>query len=120
MTSEFAINQIEYGDTVGMGLWSDGHYRQHLRYNAVLAGRSPPVLLPTFPIFYFPIFDGNDTEIRFWLNSHESWHELLRPIANVTGADLSDLDYKNPQYFYEWVDTHNAEHALLDAAFGTG
>ncbi len=118
MTSEFAINQVEYGDVAGMGAWSDGHYRQHLRYNAVLAGRSPSVIIPTFPIFYFPIFGGNPTEIKFWLDSHENWHEQIRPFANITGANFADLDYRNPLYFYEWQDTHNAEHALLDSAFG--
>lgn len=120
MSTEFQPNTVAYGDTAGLGAWSDGHYRQHLRYNAILASQTNPIVLPEFPIFYFPLFGGDEKEIRFWLDSHESWHELLRPIANITSANLADLDYKDPDYFYEWQDTHNAEHTLLDLAFGAG
>jgi hypothetical protein len=115
MTTEFQPNTVVYGDVAGLGAWSDGHFRQHLRYNAVLAKRTPAVVLPEFPIMYF---GGNRQEIRFWLNAHENWHELLRPIAGVTGANLADLDFDDPRYFYSWQDTHNIEHALLDQAFG--
>lgn len=115
MSTEFAINTFEYGDEAGLGQWTIGHYRQHLRYEAVLAGLPTPIIIPTYPIIQF---GGNRTEIRFWLNDHESLHELLRPIANVTGANYADLDYDDPALFYEWIDLHNQEHQLLDVAFG--
>lgn len=120
MSSEFANNTVLYGDVVGIGVWADGHYRQHLRYNDVLAKRTPPVILPDFPIFWFPLFSGTRKEIRFWLDSHEQWHEQLRPVANITGPNFADLDWTKEAYFYDWIDTHNVEHDLLDRAFGTG
>jgi hypothetical protein len=116
MSTEFSPNTVQYGDAAGLGAWSDGHFRQHLRYNAVLAARTPAVVLPEFPILN--AFQGNRQEIRFWLNAHENWHEQLRPFANVSGANLADLDIDNERLFYEWQDTHNIEHALLDQAFG--
>jgi len=117
--TEFAINVVAYGDNAGLGAWLDGHYRQHLKYNSILAGKTPAVVLPEFPILYWPVFGGGSyNEIKTWLDFHENWHEQLRPQANVTGSNLSDLEWTNPQYWYDWIDYHNAEHALLDKAFG--
>jgi hypothetical protein len=115
MSSEFGINEVAFGDAAGMGAYEVGHYRQHLDYQTVLAARTPPVILPVFPIFHF---GGNAEELKFWLNDHEALHELLRPLANVQSVDLSSLDWNNPQLFYVWQDTHKAEHLLLDQAFG--
>jgi hypothetical protein len=118
MASEFQANVVAFGDQPGLGLWSDGHYRQHLRYNGVLAARAPPVVIQTFPILYF--VGLAKPEIVFWLDSHEKWHELIRPYANVSSIDLSGFDITTPNAWYEWQDLHNAEHLLLDQAFGTG
>ena len=52
MSSEFTINEVAFNDPAGMGAYEVGHYRQHLDYQAVLAARSPPIILPTFPIFH--------------------------------------------------------------------
>lgn len=113
--TEFGANLFAFGDNAGRGEWEIGHYRQHLDYQQKLGGQTPPVILPDFPIMRI----GDDpTEIRFWLDAHENLHNLLRPIANVSGADLSQLDWRNPEYFYSWMDSHNAEHALLDQFFG--
>jgi hypothetical protein len=115
MSTEFALNQFEFGDAAGAGEWLTGHVRQHLRYNSVLAARTPPVLLPVFPIM---AVEGGKIGRRSWLEDHQSWHELLRPLANATGVDLSVVDMDNESEFYQWVDAHNAEHAFLDQAFG--
>lgn len=115
MSSEFQINEVAFRDPAGMGAYEVGHYRQHLDYQTVLAARTPPIILPTFPIFHF---GGNAEELRFWLNDHETLHELLRPIANVQSVDLSALNINSAESWYEWVDVHRQEHSLLDAAFG--
>lgn len=114
--TEFSANQFAIGDIGGMSLWEIGHYRQHVDYNNVLAARTPPIILPLFPIIDFISADRD--QFRFWLDAHEKWHEQVRPYANVSGADLSLVDFNNPTSFYEWIDTHNQEHALLDQAFG--
>jgi hypothetical protein len=96
-------------------LWLVGHYRQHLRYNAVLAARSPPVIIDEFPILNL---GDSKREVRFWLDAHQNWHQLIRPFANVSGIDLAQVDFDNKNQFYLWQDDHNAEHRLLDQAFG--
>ena len=113
MSTEFAFNQFQFGDAAGSGIWLIGHYRQHLRYNGVLAARSPPVLIPSFSIL--TIEGGNK---RAWLDAHASWHNLLRPIANVTGIDLAVVDLDDEREFYSWIDAHNLEHQIMDAVFG--
>ena len=119
VSTEFSINEVVYGDRVGMGLWSAGHYRQHLAYNAKLASSGNHVVLADFPIFDFPVFSGaGPREIRFWLEAHENWHEQVRAQTNVTSANLADLDWKVPAYFYDWLQVHFNEHQLIDIALG--
>jgi hypothetical protein len=115
VTTEFRPNLFEFGDVAGSGQWLVGHFRQHLNYNNVLAARTPAVVLAEFPIL---TMEGGHSGRRSWLNSHENWHELVRPFANVTGIDLSTVNLDNEQQFYEWLDIHNFEHSLLDLAFG--
>jgi hypothetical protein len=115
MSTEFAINVFAFGDAAGNGEWLIGHYRNHLQYNAKLAARTPPVLLPEFPIL---AVEGGKIGRRSWLDSHQSWHELLRPLAGATGVDLSTVDLDNENEFTQWMGAHAAEHAFLDQAFG--
>jgi len=115
MTSEFALNVFAFGDAAGNGEWLIGHYRNHLQYNAKLAARTPPVLLPEFPIL---AVEGGKIGRRSWLDSHQNWHELLRPLAGATGVDLSTVDLDNENEFTQWMGAHNAEHAFLDQFFG--
>jgi hypothetical protein len=117
VTSEFSPNLFEFGDIAGNGAWLDGHYRQHLRYNDVLAGQTPPIIINVYPIL---VVQAGELGRKDWLNSHENWHELVRPFANITSIDLSDVDLSDPNKFYEWMDLHNQEHAALDQAFGVG
>lgn len=116
MSRDFIANTVVFGDIPGLGAWEVGHYRQHLDYNAHLAAKTPPVIIPVFPIFR--LVGLTQSEIVFWLDAHENWHEQIRPFANVTGLNLSYFDVRNPDSFYEWQDLHNAEHQLIDQAFG--
>ncbi len=117
MATEFVLNTLEFGDAAGWGTWLVGHFRQHLRYNAVLAGRTPSVQIATFNILQM---GASALEKRFWLDAHQSWHALLRPFANVTGIDLASVDIDDRNQFYGWIDLHNQEHRVLDQAFGVG
>jgi hypothetical protein len=115
LSTEFSPNLFAFGDIAGNGAWLDGHYRQHLRYNAVLAARTPPVIISVYPIM---IVQAGELGRKDWLNSHENWHELIRPYANVTSIDLSEVNLDDPNQFYQWMDLHNQEHGFLDTAFG--
>jgi hypothetical protein len=114
--NQFLPNTFEFGDAAGLGAWLVGHYRQHLAYNVFIAANTnPPTELPEFNIL---TVEGARLGAQTWLNDHESWHELVRPFANVTGVDLSAVDMNKPEDFYEWIDLHNQEHAAIDQAFG--
>ena len=80
--------------------------------NAVLAN---PVILNEYPIMRM---DWQKHNLQEWLDSHEKWHEDVRPFANVTGVDLSIVDFSKPDDWYSWIDEHNQEHQFLDTAFG--
>ena|SRR5215468_1579587 len=115
MASEFQVTQFAYGDEAGFGFWLDSHYRQHLRYNDVLAARTPAQVLPIWDILAIP---SDMSKFRFWLDSHENWHSVVRPFANITGVNLADVDFRSESQFFSWLDLHAAEHAQLDLAFG--
>jgi hypothetical protein len=115
MTSAFQVNLVEFGDTVGWGVWQDDHYRQHLNYNAALAARTPPIIVSAYPIL---VMGDTNTEMRFWLDAHNTWHEIIRQYTNVTGVDLSEVNLKNPSEFYSWIDLHNQEHQIFDQQLG--
>lgn len=115
MPSQFQITNVEWGDMAGFGYWLDTHYQQHLVYNNVLAARTPAVVLPIYNIL---TVDGGQPVLRFWLDSHETWHELVRPFANVVGINLADVDFRDQGQFYQWLDLHAQEHAEIDLALG--
>lgn len=115
MSTEFAFNTFQFGDQAGNGEWLIGHFRQHLRYNNALAGLSPAIIIPVFPIM---TVQAGSLGKREWLDSHEKWHEQIRPFANVTGIDLSLVDLDNSGQFYDWLNLHNLEHQTIDQVFG--
>jgi len=115
MTSEFQLQTFAFGDAAGNGSWLVSHFRNHLQYNNALAALSPPVEIPEFQIM---TVEGGKFGRNVWLSDHQTWHQLIRPFANVTGIDLSIVDMDNESDFYQWMDAHNQEHQLLDLIFG--
>ena len=116
MSTEFFPDTVPPGDPAGFGLWLMGHGRQHLRYVDRLAANMPfPIVIPTFPLF-----DIGETEFqrRTWLDIHQQTHATLRPYANITGVDLSLVDFEDETAWFQWMDVHAAEHRLIDQAFG--
>ena len=112
---EFNIKIAAFGDRAGLGAWEVGHYRQHLHYLDVLAGLSPPVVLPSIPLLSM---GTTELEQRIFLHDNASAHELIRPYANISGIDLSAANLNDADEFSQWMDAHASEHELLDNAFG--
>lgn len=116
MTTEFQANEVVWGDVPGFGAWQIGHARQHLRYLSVIANFASPIILPDVPLFRV---GENKEEVQTWLNTHYfEVHVQLRNITGITGVDFSVVDFTKPDSFYDFVELHNSEHALLDIAFG--
>lgn len=113
--TEFNPTVFLWGDRAGQGRWEMGHYRQHVNYVTHLSNLIIPVLIPDHPLM---TIGQNRLEQKIWLEDHAATHDQLRIQANVTGIDLSEVDFQNEHEFTVWLDAHATEHALIDAAFG--
>lgn len=115
MSTEFAPPIYLFGDRAGQGRWEIGHYRQHLRYQTLLAQQTTPFIIPDHPLI---LMGKTDLERKIWLNDHQNVHNILRARANVSGVDLSQVNFNDPHDFLTWLDAHAVEHSLIDLAFG--
>lgn len=113
--TEFNPTIFLFGDRAGQGRWEVAHYRQHLNYLTHLAKLSPPTLIADHPLM---TIGQNELQRRLWLQDHATTHNILRTYANVTGIDLSTVDFEDQHEFQIWLETHSTEHTLIDAAFG--
>ncbi len=113
--TEFDPSVFLSGDRAGQGRWEVGHYRQHLHYLSHLAALAVPVQVPDHPLL---VIGKTNLERRVWLQDHAQIHNLMRTYANVTGIDLSAVDFDDEEQFSVWLDSHATEHELIDAAFG--
>jgi hypothetical protein len=114
MSTEFNPNIVAFGDRAGLGQWEIGHYRQHLRYLAALAARTPSVILQDHNI----IGMGDGEKRKAWANDHQAAHAALRPLANITGTDYTGYNLDDEDDWNQFMSDHAAEHASLDMAFG--
>ena len=59
---------------------------------------------------------GRNTD---WLLTHYQVHTNISAILGLTGLpDLADVDLKDEQQFYDWMDAHNAEHQKINLILG--
>lgn len=82
---------------------------------AATANLSSPIIIQVYPIM---VVQQGEVGRRDWLNQHEIWHEQIRPYANVTSIDLSQVNLDDPGQFYDWMSLHAQEHDALDTSFG--
>lgn len=117
MATDFQVAVLAYGDGPGFAAWQVGHAFQHERYLKVLAARTPPVILPDVPLFR--VGETKD-EVFSWFQTHYfNVHLPLRQYSGIQGgSDFSYVDLTKPDYFYDFLSDHFAEHQLLDKAFG--
>jgi hypothetical protein len=102
-------------DPAGFGLWRSGHALEHTQMADILRGATPSVMAPAYNIL-----DWRDERefVQQWLVTHEQIHEVLRSVCNVTGTDLSLVDFSQDDQFTEWLDDHAAEHQQFRAVLG--
>ncbi|HKD74052.1 MAG TPA: hypothetical protein VKB76_01100, partial [Ktedonobacterales bacterium] len=110
MPNYFQLNLVLYGDRAGLGAYEVGHFLQHQQYAAILASRG--VILPDYDILHMQ--SVNENAFVWWLNQHQTIHELLAQQSNVSGVDLSFLDPQSPEMWEWWQGAHRAHHAGFD------
>ncbi len=115
MSVTFFNDQVARNDSAGMGVWLTEHFYEHNRFWHILAARTPPVLIPDWPLI-----EWKDDKLhrREWLDVHERVHDALRAQAGITGVDLGIVDFDQDSEFYGWLDLHASEHSQLRQIFG--
>lgn len=115
MTVLFQPDIVAAKDPPGFGFWRSGHYFEHQAMITFCAKLTPAVHIPDYDIYAW----RDEPEIvAQWLQAHNEIHNALRVPANVTGIDLSLVDFKDEDQWLEWHDDHAQEHLLLRNAFG--
>ena len=104
------------GDPAGWGRWLMGHYLEHRQFIASAGAAANPTTVTDWPFLQWSI--SSKSAQAQWLNAHQQVHLQIRAQANVTGDDLSEVDFDDPDQFSEWLDTHSTEHEELRAFYG--
>lgn len=54
-----------------------------------------------------------------WLQFHNAMHQSEADVMGITSfIDLSAVDFRNPDEFYVWMQTHQDAHAIENATLG--
>lgn len=115
MTAFFQPDVVLPKDPAGFGRWLTGHYYEHIVLRQAAAALTTPVIVPDFDIF---AWKDEPNFVTQWLVNHEAMHSQLRVGANLTGIDLSLVDFSNDDEFLEWMDNHRQEHNDLRSIYG--
>lgn len=115
MTINFQPDTCLPKDPAGWGRWLTGHYYEHLVLMQNSAALTLPVNVPDYDILGWrdePEF------VQQWLVNHESIHSQIRFATNVTGIDLSLVDFSVDEEFLGWQDDHALEHLIFRQILG--
>jgi len=111
--TDFAPDQVGFGDLPGYGDWQDGHHREHLAFADAFAIQSVPVLIPPYD---FLSFLTNPTPAN--IGDHQSIHALINARLGLTSIDFGQLDLTNEDDFYSWLGYHATAHQQIRQALG--
>lgn len=111
----FTHDQCLYGDDEGFGYWHDEHWLEHIQFIQIGLGTTPPVFVPSYN---FAQWSWEPELAVRWLAAHSEVHDVLRSLTGISGTDLSVTDLRDETSWYEWMDSHAQEHALLRQALG--
>lgn len=115
MTLNFQPDTCLPKDPAGWGRWLSGHYYEHIVLRQKCAALASPVNVPDYDIFGW---NDDPQFVQQWLVSHESIHNQIRFATNVTGTDLSLVDFSKDEEFLDWQDLHAQEHLTFRQILG--
>jgi hypothetical protein len=115
MMPQFQPDQVTFNDIAGLGMWDDGHFREHQQFVQVLAQRTPPILLDNYDFLQMLTSGNARASIT---ETHSKAHEQLRQITGVAGTDYSGYDLSKQDDFYSFTGYHSTEHAAIRAVLG--
>lgn len=115
MTINFSPDTVLPKDPGGFGQWRMGHYLEHGVIRQKCAALATPVVIAEYPILSW----SDEPEfVKQWLAAHETIHEQIRAATNVSGTDLSLVDFSDDEEFLTWMDDHAQEHLVFRQILG--
>lgn len=115
MTINFSPDQVLPKDPAGFGHWRMGHALEHGVLRQKCAALATPANIAEFDVLSWK--DAPEY-VKLWLSSHETMHAQIRAAVNVSGADLSLVDFTDDEQFQTWMDDHAEEHLIFRQIFG--
>lgn len=91
--------------------WGFKNAELHLRIETRLQGLG--VSLVPYILDPIPLFDTDG-----WLARHQQAHDDFNGVLNISGADLSTVDFKNREELEAWILLHEQEHLLANQILG--
>ena len=67
----------------------------------------------------FPIQDANVNDLEDWLLAHQSEHQSLSSLLNLSNPiNLLDTNWNDESSFYDWISTHLFLHEQIQLGLG--
>lgn len=106
----FFHDRVLFQDDEGFAFWRAEHSLEHQQFAQLGLKATPTFHIPEYD---FGVWAWDDALVREWLDAHENAHQAARIFTNVSGVDLSLVDFKQASSWYEWHDAHANEHVLI-------
>ena len=91
-------------DPASLALWSFAHAVHHFDMNQQIQKRYGV----TMPSFILDPFDPNNSAT--WEAQHQDLHVAMRQVLNISGFDLSEVNWQIPDSLAAWIQANAAEH----------
>ena len=105
------FSDLPFGDDDAWDDFSLAHSLAHDKIAQVMYSNSN--YYETYPLEETPQHDRN------WLLNHQSEHQSIFSLLNLTGLpDLSTVDFAKQDEFEDWVFLHSQIHTTINAQLG--
>lgn len=93
-------------------LWAFNHAAIHFTVNDAIFTQK------NAKIDSFQLSPINPDDIGLWLYRHQMMHNEANNVLGLTGFDLLELDWNDPDAFQTWLALHGDEHQRWNQALG--
>lgn len=107
-----ALSMVKHGDTDSLKAFLFENGVQHKTFAEALMDQN-------IVISRFPIMDANPNDLEDWLLSHQSEHQSISAVLNLSNPiNLLDTNWNDEASFYDWLSTHLFLHQQIQLALG--
>jgi len=87
-----------------LSAWAFAHAVHHNDMNVAIQ-RTYSISMPSFILDPISLADAG-----VWEEQHMEMHRRMREVLQISGFDLSDIDWKNTERLAAWIQANAAEH----------